>query len=101
MPDKTVYSLTEEGNKEIEKLMLEISAKPIRFFLDFYAVIVNLSGLSPEKQKLCLADIESNIITLKTYLEETLAVKEKDSDIPETGMAVLKQQLVLANAIET
>ena len=39
--------------------------------------------------------------SLKTYLEENLAVKEKDSDIPETGMAVLKQQLVLANAIET
>ncbi|MDR3891003.1 MAG: PadR family transcriptional regulator, partial [Blautia sp.] len=27
--------------------------------------------------------------------------KENDSGIPETGMAVLKQQLILANAIET
>lgn len=101
MPDKAVYSLTEDGNKEFEKLMLDISTKPIHFFLDFNAVIVNLSSLSPEKQKQCLGDIECNIKTLKTYLEENMAMKENDSGIPETGMAVLKQQLILANAIET
>ncbi|WP_095173446.1 MULTISPECIES: PadR family transcriptional regulator [Blautia] len=101
MPDKAVYSLTDDGNKEFEKLMLEISTKPIHFFLDFNAVIVNLPSLSPEKRKQCLGDIECNIKTLKTYLEENMAMKENDSGIPETGMAVLKQQLILANAIET
>ena len=100
MPDKAVYSLTEEGEKEFEKLMLDISTKPIHFFLDFNAVIVNLESLSPEKQKRCLADIENNIKILKTNLEENLALKMTDSDIPEVGMAVLQQQLVLAKAIE-
>lgn len=100
MPDKAVYSLTEEGEKEFEKLMLDISTKPIHFFLDFNAVIVNLESLSPEKQKCCLADIENNIKILKTNLEENLALKMTDSDIPEVGMAVLQQQLVLAKAIE-
>lgn len=101
MPDKAVYSLTETGDKEFEKLMLEISTKPIHFFLDFNAVVVNLESLSHEKQKQCLADIESNIKTLKVYLEENLAIKKDDSDIPEVGMAVLQQQLILAKAIET
>lgn len=100
MPDKAVYSLTEEGEKEFEKLMLDIPTKPIHFFLDFNAVIVNLESLSPEKQKRCLADIENNIKILKTNLEENLALKMTDSDIPEVGMAVLQQQLVLAKAIE-
>lgn len=100
MPDKAVYSLTEEGEKEFEKLMLDISTKPIHFFLDFNAVIVNLESLSTEKQKRCLADIENNIKILKTNLEENLALKMTDSDIPEVGMAVLQQQLVLAKAIE-
>jgi hypothetical protein len=59
-----------------------------------------LDFLPPEKQKACLADIEENVQTLKTSLEENLWAKENISDIPETGLAVLRQQLVLAEAIE-
>ena len=46
-------------------------------------------------------DIERNIQTLKAYLNENLQSKENMPGIPETGMAVLRQQLVLAEAIET
>ena len=49
MPEKAVYTLTGQGEKEFEKLMLEIAAK----------------------------------------------------SVPETGMAVLQQQFILAQAIET
>ena len=101
MPEKSVYSLTEAGEKEFERLMFEISSKPIHIFLDFNAVIVNLDSLPPEKQKVCLTDIESNIQTLKAYLKDNLQSKENMPGIPETGMAVLRQQLVLAEAIET
>lgn len=101
MPEKAVYCLTDTGEKEFEKLMLEISSKPIQIFLDFNAVIVNLDRLSPENQKLCLADIESNVKILKTYLEENIRQKENISEIPETGIAVLQQQFILAGAIET
>ena len=48
MPEKAVYSLTDAGEKEFERLMLEIAAKPIQIFLDFNAVIVNLDSLPPE-----------------------------------------------------
>ncbi len=92
MPEKAVYSLTASGEQEFENLMQEISAQPIRIFLDFNAVIVNLDSLPPEGQKRCIENIEENVRTLKTYLEEP--------EIPETGMAVLRQQLVLAEAIE-
>lgn len=47
MPEKAVYSLTDAGKKEFERLMLEIAAKPIHIFLDFNAVIVNLDSLPP------------------------------------------------------
>jgi len=100
MPEKSVYTLTEKGEKEFERLMLEISAKPIHLFLDFNAVIVNLGSLSPEKQRKCIESIEKNVKTLKQYLEENFKEKEKLPGIPETGMAVLRQQLVLAEAIE-
>lgn len=101
MPEKAIYSLTETGAKEFENLMNEIAAQPIHFFLDFNAVIVNLSSLQPEGQRACLENIKGNVKTLKTYLEENIREKEKAPDIPETGMAVLQQQYILAQAIET
>lgn len=100
MPEKAVYSLTDTGEKEFERLMFEIAANPIRIFLDFNAVIVNLDNLPVETRKLCVASIEENVKTLKTYLEENIREKEHIPEIPETGMAVLRQQFVLVEAIE-
>ena len=100
MPEKAVYSLTDAGEKEFERLMLEIAAKPIQIFLDFNAVIVNIDSLSSEMQKLCIKRIEENIKVLKSNLEENISEKEHLPEIPETGMAVLRQQFVLAEAIE-
>ncbi len=101
MPEKAIYTLTDSGKSQFEKLMIEISLKPIHIFLDFNAVIVNLDGLSRENQKVCLANIEDNIKTLKSYLEENESLKKNAPEIPETGMAVLEQQLILIQAIET
>lgn len=101
MPEKAIYSLTEAGEKEFERLMMKIAADPIHIFLDFNAVIVNLDSLPPETRKSCVADIEKNVKQLKAYLEENIREKENIPEIPATGMAVLRQQLVLAQAIET
>ena len=100
MAEKAVYALTDSGEREFEKLMTEIACKPINIFLDFNAVIVNLGSLPPEKQKQCLDSIEANVKTLKGNLEENMALKETLPEIPETGKAVLRQQLILAEAIE-
>ena len=100
MPEKAVYSLTDAGNEEFEKLMIEISCKPINIFLDFNAVIVNLESMAKEQQRECLDNIESNIKVLKSYLEENISMKENAPDIPATGMAVLHQQFLLVQAIE-
>ena len=100
MPEKAVYSLTDAGNEEFEKLMIEISCKPINIFLDFNAVIVNLESMAKEQQRECLAHIESNINVLRAYLEENISMKENAPDIPATGMAVLHQQFLLVQAIE-
>lgn len=101
MPEKAVYSLTDAGEAEFEALMMEIAAKPIHIFLDFNAVIVNLRSLPPENQRACLNHIEANVKTLKAYLEENISLKEHMPEIPETGMAVLQQQYLLAGAIES
>lgn len=101
MAQKAVYSLTESGEQEFHRLMLEIAAQPIRIFLDFNAVIVNLPSLPPEEQQACLDRIEANVKTLRAYLEENLRAKEHEPEVPEAGLAVLRQQLMLAQSIET
>lgn len=100
MAEKAVYSLTLEGKVEFEKLMLKISLQPINIFLDFNAVIVNLEHLSLKEQEICLENIENNIKIMKEYIEKNINLKEKIPEIPETGKAVLQQQLILAQAIE-
>lgn len=100
MAEKAVYSLTNAGEKEFEKLMREISSQPIKILLDFNAVIVNLDSLSQENRKACLLEIKNNINILKVSLEENINTKAKMPEIPETGKAVLQQQYILTEAIE-
>lgn len=101
MPEKAVYSLTDAGESAFEALMMETASKPVHVFLDLNAVIVNLTSLNLESQKICLDNIEMNVKALKSYLDENMSIKENLPDIPMTGIAVLEQQLILAEAIET
>ena len=100
MPEKAVYSLTASGERAFERLMEELSLQPVRMFLDFNAVIVNLDSVPLEMQKSCVANIEKNVQDMKAYLEENLRKKENAPDVPETGMAVLRQQYILAETME-
>ena len=99
MPEKAVYSLTASGEQAFERLMEELSAQPVRMFLDFNAVVVSLDSVPMEMQRSCVANIEKNVQELRAYLEENLQEKENAPDVPEIGMAVLRQQYVLAETI--
>lgn len=100
MPEKSVYSLTEAGEREFERLMLEIAAQPVRIFLDMNAVIVNLDSLPTEARRTCLERIGENVCCLRACQEEELERKKDDQSIPAAGLAVLRQQLALTRAIE-
>ena len=100
MPEKAVYTLTEKGEQEFERLMIDISTQPVRLFLDFNAVIVNLDSLPQETQAACIAEIEKNINELTKNLKENYRQKEDAPEFLETGKAVLRQQMVLAQALE-
>lgn len=98
--EKTVYSLTPKGRATFEKLMVEISAKPINMFLDFNSVIVNLMSLEKEQQQICITNIKENIGISKKMLKENIEIKEQLADIPKLGMAVLYQQYALIESLE-
>lgn len=100
MPEKAVYSLTEAGERAFASLMRELSGAPIRMFLDFNAVIVNLHALPPDEQAACLSAIRAQVAALRASLEDNLSAKSSAPDVPWTGLAVLRQQHALAEAIE-
>ena len=100
MPEKAVYSLTDEGKKEFERLMLDLSRRPVRIFLDCNAVAVNLDSMPKKKRQECVQNICKSVQELKAELAENLAQKQDAPDVPAAGMAVLRQQLLLADALE-
>lgn len=100
MPEKSVYSLTEAGEREFERLMTDISCSPVNIFLDFNAVIVNLDSVPDNRKAEYIGNIENSIRGLMITIEENIAAKENDDTIPETGKTVLQQQYALIKAIE-
>jgi|GEM_PF-3667975 len=52
-----------------------------------------------DRDQVCLSSIEGGIAGLKQYLEDNMTAKGNAADIPETGLAVLQQQYILAEAI--
>jgi hypothetical protein len=52
------------------------------------------------KNQYTIAEIQGNVSVLKSYLEDNIREKENTPSIPETGMAVLRQQYVLVEAIQ-
>lgn len=101
MPEKVVYYLTQQGEKAFTELMFSIADEPVNFYLDFNSVIVNLLSMSPQNQLLCIKKIKDNVVKMKQELQSNINKKNTNSDIPQTGFAVLKQQMILAQAIET
>jgi len=99
MPEKSVYSLTEAGEREFERLMLEISGAPVNIFLDFNAVIVNLDSVSEEQRAAYITNIRHTVTKTMSALEENIAAKEDDDSIPKTGKTVLRQQYALMKAV--
>lgn len=76
MPEKVVYTLTNDGEEEFKRLMLKISDEPINIFLNFNAVVVNLENLPENYQKECILKIEKNINILKGYLKTNIEEKK-------------------------
>ncbi|MDE5695909.1 MAG: hypothetical protein K2I96_00630 [Lachnospiraceae bacterium] len=69
-----------------------------RVFLDFNAVIVNLSLLDDSSAKECIANIKNSIENTKTQISEQLSMPNDRSFL---GQAILEQQSMLLDALET
>ncbi len=100
MAEKTIYSLTEQGEREFEKQMLSISNQAIRIPLDLNAVILSLDQLPADSRTVCLSRIARHIKIMKKGLMERLVQDSTDPGLSLTANAVLRQQFALAEALE-
>ncbi|NLK96332.1 MAG: PadR family transcriptional regulator [Clostridiales bacterium] len=97
MPEKTVYTITPEGKTYFNDLMTKTSLAQTRIFLDFNAVIVNLSLLDDHASKECIENIKNSIHNTKMQITEQLPSHEH---IPLFGRTILKQQYMLLETLE-
>lgn len=97
MPEKTIYTITQAGKDVFIELMTKFSLSETRIFLDFNAVIVNLSLLDNNSIIEYIANIKNSIQNTKTQISEQLS---KQKNISLFGQTILEQQFTLLKALE-
>lgn len=96
MPEKSIYHITESGEAYFLELMKKIPEQMVHVFLDFNAVIINLELVSPCERRDVTEKIESQIHQFQKAVSQ---LEKERTDIPITGRAVLKQQVLLSEAL--
>ena len=95
-PKKTVYTLTSNGKTKFRELMSEFSAGETRIFLDFNAVIVNMSLLDDTDFKECMNNIKNSICKTKHQIQEQMS---RQKEMTLLGQMILEQQYMLLENI--
>lgn len=72
MPEKTVYSITAQGEERFEQLMHEVVEAPARVDFDFAAVIANLWLMDEEDGRSLLKSLEKEYRARATRIDEHL-----------------------------
>lgn len=97
MPEKTIYTLTSNGKTKFRELMSEFSAGETRIFLDFNAVIVNMSLLDNTGFNECMNNIKDSICKTKNQIQEQLSMHKEMTIL---GQMILEQQYMLLETLE-
>lgn len=96
MPEKTIYRITDMGDKYFRSLMEKTAGQATRVFLDFNAVIMHLDLVSAEEGKALLGRIEEEIVAYRDFLAH---MQTERQHIPLRGRTILEQQLSVAQAL--
>ena len=96
MPEKSIYHITEKGDKYFLELMKKISAQTVNVFLDFNAVIINMAMLSKNESKEVIDNIETEIEKYKNAVSKLEMERE---NIPVCAKSIINQQVLLSEAL--
>lgn len=96
MPEKSIYHITESGDRYFLGLMKKISDQMINIFLNFNAVVINLEMVSSRERKELTENIEYQINQFQNAVSQ---LDKERTNIPLTGKTILKQQVLLSEAL--
>ena len=96
MPEKSIYHITEKGDKYILELMKKISAQMVNVFLDFNAAIINMAMLSKNEGKEIIDNIETEIDKYKNVVSK---LKMERKNIPICAKSIINQQVLLSEVL--
>jgi hypothetical protein len=96
MPEKSIYHITESGDKYFLELMKKISAQMVNVFLDFNAVVINMGMLSNSEEREIIDNIEMEIAKYKNAVSKLEVERE---EIPICAKSILRQQVLLSEAL--
>lgn len=96
MPEKSIYHITEKGDKYFLELMKKISAQMVNVFLDFNAVIINMAMLSNSEEREIIDNIETEIEKYKNAVSKLEMERE---EIHVCAKSILRQQVLLSEAL--
>ncbi|MBN1501773.1 MAG: PadR family transcriptional regulator [Spirochaetes bacterium] len=97
LPEKTVYSINEEGLKYFYELMDHFSRNINPFFFEFNSFIWNLDNLKKSDANKMLLNLKKSIL----YLKEGISLHEKEisEHMPFTAKMILKQYVMIINVL--
>lgn len=96
MPEKTIYQITQEGEKYLYESMIEISNNELRFFIDYNAVLINLAGFDEKTQIELLQNMKRNIHEFEEGVKKN---GMSNAQVPGFGDAIIEQQKNLAEVM--
>lgn len=96
MPEKSIYRITEDGEKYFLELMKKISTQMVNVFLDFNAVVINMGMLSSSEEREIIDNIETEIEKYKNAVSKLEMERE---EIPVCAKSILRQQVLLSEAL--
>lgn len=96
MPQKSIYHITDKGDKYFFELMKKSSMQIVNLFLDFNAVVTNLEMVSKLEQKELIESIDYQIYQFQNAVTQ---LEKHRVDIPLTRKTIIKQQVLLSEAL--
>ncbi len=96
MPEKTVYSITEEGKLYFEETLCRLAKQAVRILFPLNAVVVNLDQLPRDKALGLIGDIRGQIQSTRDYLGQAL---DTYAALPLVERTIIEQQLAVSETL--
>jgi DNA-binding PadR family transcriptional regulator len=96
MPEKKIYTITEEGIKHFYDLLDKSSKRISKSYFDFNSAIVNIEKIEKEKAIKIIQNIKNSLLNKKEFLEK---MTDKYKEIPLAGRTIIKQHYMITNTL--